>query len=95
MKVNVSAGIDLVGQLYLEKFIDKVSEKEVIEIIGGYKPIKIYRYKLKNGSYANEYLQFISESVHGQIIHFIGLKIGKRDFQWKTKKILNTLDNKF
>lgn len=91
---NYSAGLDSIAEIYLEKRIDNDHETELIYVFNDLNPVPLYRYKLIDGTFAEEYLQYFAESEHEQIIYFLGLKTEKRFFRWPAEKIIKKLKKK-
>lgn len=93
--ININVGLDKIAKIYVEQkgIID--SEPVVYDRCGTNKTIKLYRYRLKDGSTAEEYLQIFMENKSGQKLYFLGLRTSKRDFDWPSAKILKLLNKKF
>ena len=92
--INVNMGLESYAKYYLETQISDNSKSVVYSRTGPLKEINLYRHKLKNGTYAEEFLQYFAESNYGQTIFFIGLHTHKKDIVWPSKKIIKVLKEK-
>lgn len=93
--LDINVGLDKIAKFFLEKNLDKSSDKFVYESIGILKSIPLHWYNLKDGTIAEEYPQFVTENEFGQSIVFLGLKTQKKRFEWSGEKIINKLEKTF
>lgn len=92
--ININAGLDSIAKIYLEKKIDSEFKIEIIGVLDDKNRINLHRYKLLDGTYAEEYLQYFTELDYDQCIYFLGLKTNKRYFKWPSEKIIKKLKKK-
>lgn len=85
---NISFGIDKIAEIYIERNMDPESKPYVHYRAGTNNSIKLKRYKMKDGSVSEEFVQMIMTNQKGQNLYFLGLKTVKRNFGWPAKKML-------
>lgn len=88
---NINYGLDSIANTYLKKNIDPERKPTVCARLGTNKSIELYKYKMKNGTSAEEYLQFQYRNDDGQSFYFIGLKTSKRYMEWPHEKVTKKL----
>lgn len=88
---NINVGIDSIARTYIELNKDPESEPVIVANAGTTNSIKLFCYKLKDGSNAEEYIQMILPSNNGQNLYFLALKTKKRAFTWPSAKILKKI----
>lgn len=92
---NINVGLDEIAKTYLKIKIDPEFKPLLVSSAGSLKSIKLHRYKLKDGTYAEEFLQLILENKNGQNLYFIGLKRNSKTFVWSGEKINKKLKKIF
>lgn len=92
--IDINAGLDSIAEIYLKKKIDEEYKCRVIGVTGELNQINLHRYRLIDGSYAEEYLQYFAKSEYEQFIYFLGLKTSKKYFKWPAEKIIKKLRKK-
>lgn len=80
LKFNMPFGLD-------KHFFESV----IIGRVGPNKQFKLNRYKMKDESYSEEFLQMTLPNNNGQNVYFIGLKCGDTKFIWTTKEMIDSL----
>lgn len=93
--VNINVGIDSIAKTYLKVKENRDHEPIVYGSTGTLNSIKLHRYKLKDGTEAEEYLQIVIPNSNGQNIYFLALKTEKRNFEWPSEKIRKKLLKNF
>ena len=91
---TINLGLDKIARLYLDNKLDRNHAPIVISRIGVLKNVKIHRYKLRDGSIAEEFLQFCQRDDNGCCTYFLGLKVGNKFMQWPYEKIKKKLIKK-
>jgi len=92
---NVNVGIDSIAKIYIDKKKNPEEDPIVYAATGDIKSIKLHRYKLKDGSIAEECVQMILTNEEGQSLYFLALNTEKKTFQWPAEKILKKLIKNF
>jgi hypothetical protein len=92
---NINVGIDSIAKIYIKKKKNIEEDPVVYAATGDIKSIKLHRYKLKDGSIAEEYVQMILTNEDGQSLYFLALNTEKKTFQWPAEKILKKLNKNF
>jgi hypothetical protein len=92
-KINtVNLGLDTIAKAYLKRNLDPEKKPIIYDRKGPTKSIKLHRYKMKDGSTSEEYIQFLHMNEHeNQTVYFIGLKTNKRYMEWPTEKVSKKL----
>lgn len=90
---NINLGLSSIAKAYIKNKVDPDVEPIVIANSGAINSIKLYQYKLKDGSLAEEFVQIILPSNKGQTLYFLALKTEKRFFNWPSEKILKKINN--
>jgi hypothetical protein len=85
---NINLGLDSIAKAYIKNKVDPDVEPVVIANAGAINSIKLFKYKLIDGSVAEEFIQIILPSNKGQTLYFLALKTEKRLFNWPSEKIL-------
>lgn len=100
--VNVSLGIDSIARSYLAVHAKGVTirmdygkktfnESEVYGRTSTTRAVELKRYPMKDGSYAEEFVQAVVKCQEGHMLHFIGLSVHDRTLIWPTAKISEKL----
>ena len=84
---TINLGLDEMAQIYIDVNADKEKKPVIINRLGILKSIELKQYKLKDGTIAQEYVQFAHVTEIDQTVYFIGLRTKKRNFDWPTEKI--------
>lgn len=85
---NINLGLYSIAKTYIKKKVDPDVEPVVISNAGAINSIKLFKYKLIDGSVAEELIQIILPTNKGQNLYFLALKTEKRLFNWPSDKIL-------
>ena len=91
MKNNLNMGLDSIAKTYIKLKADPNVDPVICARTGELKSIKLNRYKLKDGTYAYEYLQMVLDNDKGQSVYFLGLKTDLRSFEWPVEKMLKKI----
>lgn len=84
--------LKLNAKTYLHKFHNDFGECQVLKPLteeisrtGMFEEIEVKRYELKDGSYAEEYVQ--ADPWHSGPVIFMGLKTKDKNFEWTEEEI--------
>lgn len=96
--ININQGIDSIAKSYLAVHSKGVTFKmdygkkhfpdsKVYDRFGTIPSIELKRYPLKDGTYAEEFVQAVMKTWDGRRIHFLGLRTGEKFLIWPFTKI--------
>jgi hypothetical protein len=91
--VNINVGLDSTAKAYIKTKKDSEVNPVVIGNVGSTNSIKLLRYKMKDGTVAEEYVQMIMTCNGGQTLYFLALKINERYLNWPSKKIIKKVSD--
>lgn len=89
---NINVGIDSIAKHYIKANKNSEADPIVYNTTGAINSIKLHRYKLKDGSTAEEYVQMIMTNNEGQTLYFLALNTENKTFEWPASKILKELN---
>lgn len=96
--VNINMGIDSMAKSYLAVHSKGVTfrmdygkkhfpESVVYDRFGTIPSIELRRYELKDGTFADEFVQAVMKTGEGKRIHFLGLRAHGKFLIWPSSKI--------
>lgn len=96
--VNINMGIDSMAKSYLDMKSQGVTlnmnhgkkhfpENEVYHRVGNIPSIELKRYPLKDGTFAEEFVQAVIKTGDGRRLYFLGLNAGSKNIIWPLTKM--------
>ena len=102
--ININMGIDSTAKGYLalnakgvtfmmDHGKESIPDSETYSRVGDIPSVELKRYPLKEGGYAEEFVQAIIKAEDGRRLYFLGLNSGGRTMIWPMSKLRTKISN--